>query len=297
MSRSPNAPTSSCGSQVQLCEVAVGKKYVKTFGDDGSQGMEFLEENVELQRRIQENQWIRWDGVEGTAQEHGQWALQELRSWTGPERVAEFRKYGVKEGCTYYIHDDETQKAGGYGLFKIEGSLKLEPRDLLAFVLDMEQVGQSDSTVALNKVLATYLGEDKGDPFACAVYWANNPGFPFHIRDGIDMSTYHKDDDGTMWQMSVSLTGGTYFQSQPGGCGATDRIFGYKLVPQDDGTTHVSLICQTCLGGYIPKFLSNYMVCGVLIDYMKTVESSVQARKATGEHQKVLKQIDRKSVV
>lgn len=279
-------------SQVRISEVAVGKKYVKTFGEDGSKGMAFLEDNDELQRRMKENQWIRWDGVEGTAQEHGKWALKELRSWTSPEREGEFRKYGVKGNCTYYIHDDETQKAGGYGLFKIEGSLQLEPRDLLAFVLDMDQVGKSDSTIVLNKVLATYLGEKKGDPFASIVYWANNPGFPFYIRDGIDLTTYHKDDGGTMWQMSVSLTGGTYFQSQPGGFGATDRIFGYKLVPQGDGTTNVTLICQTCLGGYIPKSLSNYMVCGVLIDYMKTVETSVQERKATGEHQKVLIQME-----
>lgn len=273
----------------------MGKKYVKIFGEDGSKGTEFLDDNAELQRRIKDNKWIRWDGVEATAHEHGQWALNELRSWTSPVRDGEFRKYGEKGGCTYYIHDDETQKAGGYGLFKIEGSLKLEPKDLLAFVLDMEQVGKADSTVVLNKILATYLGEKKGDPFTAVVYWANNPGFPFYIRDGIDLTTYHKDDDetGTMWQMSVSLTGGTYFRSQPGGFGATDRIFGYKLVPQDDGsTTNVTLICQTDLGGYIPKSLSNYMVCGVLIDYMNTIQTSVQKRKETGEHQKALKQME-----
>jgi hypothetical protein len=279
-------------SRPKLCEVAVGKKYIKTFGEDGSKGMDFLNDNVELQRRIKDDKWIRWDGVEATAHEHGQWVLKELRSWTSPEREGEFRKYGVKEGCTYYIHDEETQKAGGYGLFKIEGSLKLEPRDLLGFVLDMEQVGKLDSTVVLNKFLTTYLGQKKGDPFAAVVYWANNPGFPFYIRDGIDLSTFHKDNDGTMWQMAVSLTGGTYFRSQPGGFGATDRIFGYKLVPQDDGTTNITLICQTCLGGYIPKSLSNYMVCGVLIDYMKTIETCVNERKATGEHQKVLKQME-----
>lgn len=281
-------------SQVQLKEVAVGKNYIKKFGDGktSQHGTEFLDHNVELQRRIRDNQWIRWDGVEATAQEHGQWTLQELKSLTSPERASEFRRYGVKGGCTYYIHDQQTQEAGGCGLFKIEGTLNLQPRDLLAFVFDMEQVTQADATVVLNKIIATYRGPNKGDPFAAVAYWSNHPGFPFSIRDGIDLTTYHKDEDGTMWQMSVSLTGGDYFQSQPGGFGATDRIFGYKLVPHDEDSTNVTLICQTDLGGYIPKSLSNYMVCGVLIDYMKAIETRVQKRKESGEHQQVLKELE-----
>ena len=278
-------------SQVSLKTAAVGKNYVKTFGD-GSQGVEFLDKNEELQRRIRENDWIRWDGVQGTAQDHGQWVLEQLRSLTSPEREKEFREYGIKDGCRYYIHDEWTRQAGGYGLFKIEGTLHLEPQDLLAFIFDMDQVAKADPTVVLNKVLVTYRGKNKGDPFSAVAYWANNPGFPFYIRDGIDLTAYHKDEDGTMWQMSVSLTGGDFFRSQPGGFEATDRIFGYKLIPQGDGTTQVTLLCQTVLGGYIPKSLSNYMVCKVLIDYMKTIETTVQKRKETGEHQQVLKELE-----
>lgn len=156
----------------------------------------------------------------------------------------------------------------------------------------MDQVSKGDSTVVVNRILHNYLGEKKGDPFTAIAYWANNPGFPFYIRDGIDLTSYNRDEDGIMWQMSVSLTGGDYFRSMPGGFCATDRIFGYKLIPQEDGTTKVTLICQTDLGGYIPKSLSNYMVCGVLIDYMKAIEEGVKARKETGEHQKVVKEME-----
>lgn len=279
-------------SQVKLPEVGVGKKYIKTFGEDGSRGVEFLDGNAELQRRIKDNEWIRWDGVEGSAEQHKEWVLNELRSYTSEERKDEFRYYGVKGGCTYYIHDEETKKSGGYGLFKIEGLLKLEPRDLLAFVFDMSEVTDADDTVVICKYLVNYPGSKKGDPFSAVAYWANNPGFPFYIRDGIDLTAYHKDSDGTMWQMSTSLMGGDYFRSQPGGFAAINRIFGYKLVPQGDGTTNVTLICQTCLGGYIPKSLSNFMVCKVLIDYMKTIEGRVEGRKRTGEHQKLLKQME-----
>lgn len=166
-----------------------------------------------------------------------------MRSLPSPERDKEFREYGIKNGCRYYIHDEWTQQAGGYGLFKIEGSLHLPPQDLLAFIFDMEQVVQADNTMVLNKILVTYRGKTKGDPpFLVVVYWSNNPGYPFYIRDGIDLTTYHKDEDGTMWQMSVSLTGGDFFRSQPGGFEATDRIFGYKLVPQGDGTTRVTCV-------------------------------------------------------
>lgn len=270
----------------------MGKRFLSRFGEDGSKSVEFLDNNVELNKRARDNQWIRWDGVEASAQEHGKWVLEKLRSLTSPEEHGKFRHYGSKKGCKYYIHDEESKKAGGYGLFKIEANLKLEPRDLLAFVFDMEQMKEHDSTIVLYKVVAKYLGEKEGDPFALAVYWSNNPGFPFQHRDGIDLTTYSTDDDGTMWQMSVSLTGGDYFRSQKGGFEATDRIFGYKLMPQEDGTTNVTLICQTVLGGYIPVFLSNYFVCGVLIDYMKTADASIHARKGTGEHQKLLNRLE-----
>eukprot|EP00934_Nitzschia_sp_Nitz4_P007230 Nitzschia sp. Nitz4//scaffold8_size234185//5292//6134//NITZ4_001226-RA/size234185-processed-gene-0.142-mRNA-1//-1//CDS//3329559713//7220//frame0 len=277
-------------SQAKMVEVAIGKKYKAKF--EGGKAQEFLDDNEALQQRVKNNKWIRWDGVEGTAEEHGQHVLERLRYLSSPERDSEFRYYGTKAGCTYYIHDEETKAANGYGLFKVEAVLKVEPKDLLAFVFDMEQVGEADETVVLNKVLAMYRGKAVGDPFSAVVYWANYPGFPFYIRDGIDLTTYHKDDDGTMWQMSTSLTGGDYFQSMPGGMAATDRIFGYKLVPSGDGTTKVAMFTQTALYGWIPITLSNWMVCGVLIDYMKTIEEGVAKAKEAGTHQKLLEQLE-----
>lgn len=280
-------------SQAKLVEVGVGHQYVSKFGSDGTKNLEFLDKNAQLQSCIQQDQWTRWDGVQGTAKEHAGWVLDQLRSLTSPERQEEFRYYGTKSGCTYYIHDKQTREANGYGLFRVEATLKLEPKDLLAFVFDMNQVAKVDNTVVLNKVLATYRGDKVGDPFVAVAYWANNPGFPFYIRDGIDLTAYHKDDDGTMWQMSTSLTGGEYFQSMPGAMCATDRIFGYKLEPQgNDGTTKVTMVTQTMLYGWIPISISNYMVCRVLIDYMFTIEKGVAERKESGEHQTMLKQLE-----
>jgi hypothetical protein len=46
----------------------------------------------------------------------------------------------------------------------------------------------------MKKVLKTFLGDNIGDPFAAVVYWSNAPRFPFRIRDGIDVSSYHRDD-------------------------------------------------------------------------------------------------------
>lgn len=279
-------------SQAKLNEVGVGKSFVKVFGEDGSKNTPFLDDNDALQKRIQENRWTRWDGVEATAHEHAQWVLQQLRSWTSDERHDEFRKYGSYGGADYFIHDEETAAAAGYGFFKIQATLKVEPRDLLAIVFDLEELARNDNTVAMYKIIATYRGKKRGDPFAAVAYWSNNPGFPFWLRDGIDLTSYDRDEDGTMWQLATCLSGGDYFQSQPRAMEATDRLFGYKLVPGADGTTKVTLISQTQLNGCIPKSLSNYMVCRVLIDYMATIEKVVKARKESGDHQKMLEQLE-----
>ena len=288
-------------NRAQLNGVGVGAKYEKNFGKDGSK-TPWLTDNQELQRRIRENQWIRWDGTEGTIEEHTEWVLGEVRSLTSFERSSEFRPYGVKNGCQYYIHDELTAAANGSGLFKIEGTFDdLQPKDVLAIVFDMEIVAKIDPTYALLKVLKTYHGKKKGDPYVSAVYWANDPGWPIYVRDGIDSTGYAKDEEDengktTVWQVSTSLTGSagdSYFQSQPRAVHAKDRYFAYKLETQKDtpNTTKVTIICQTVLNGWLPNFLSNRFVCDVLIDYMTTLVKTIKTRKESGEHQKMLEQL------
>jgi hypothetical protein len=300
--------TTTRRSQAKLNEIGVGKKYQSKYGNGSD--TPWLKDNVELQRRIQDNSWKRWNGIEGTAQEHAQWVLEQARSLASAERSHEFRPYGIKKGYQFYIHDAMTQEAGGYGCFKIEGTLDVSPKDVLAFVFDMEAVVSADPTVVLNKVIATYRGTKQGDPFQAVAYWCSNPGFPFAYRDGIDLTAYHRDTEegeeensgsDTYWQLSTSLHGtekednneSCCFQSQ--GVHATDRIFAYKLVPnkKDNGqTTHVTLLSQTVLNGYIPKFLSNRMICTVLMDYMKTIELQVKRRKESGKHDAILQQLE-----
>jgi hypothetical protein len=306
-SSSIDGSSSTRRSQAKLNEIGIGKKYQSKYGTNGSDTPWLNEDNVEVQRRIHDNCWKRsWDGKEGTAHEHAQWVLEQARSLTSAERAHEFRPYGNKNGNQFYIHDAMTIEAGGYGMFKIEATLDVSPQDVLAVVFDMEALASADPTVVLCKVIATYRGTKLGDPFQAVAYWCNNPGFPFAYRDGIDLTTYHRDmeEDGssTYWQLSTSLHGtdqgdhkdSSCFKSQ--GIPATDRLFAYKLVPSknDNGstTTHVTLLSQTVLNGYIPKFLSNRMICTVLMDYMKTIEIQVKRRKESGEHDAMLKQLE-----
>lgn len=274
-------------SRAKLAPSCVGTKYVSRFGDGSS--TPWLDDAA-LRRRVVENRFQRWDGVEGTAQEHGRWILEQTRSLTSAGRSGEYRPYGSRNGCRYFIHDALTAAGEGSAFVKIEGRLALEPRDMVAWMFDLPGLRDADETIVVMKVLETYAGAQTDDPFTAAIYWANAPGFPFAVRDNLDLSGYHKDEDGTVWQFATSAPGDV--PSQPGAIKGTDRYWGYKLVPNGDGTSEVTLVCQTLLHGYLPKFLANRMLCRVLIDYMTTIVSEVEKKKRTGEHAALIAQLD-----
>lgn len=274
-------------SRAKLAPMCVGTKYVSRFGDGSS--TPWLDDAV-LKKRLEQNRFRRWDGVEATAQEHGQWMLAEARSLLSDARRGEYRPYGSRNGCRYFIHDALTAAGEGSAFVKIEGRLALEPRDMVAWMFDLPGLRDADETIVLMKVLETYAGPHPDDPFTALVYWANAPGFPFAIRDNVDISGYQKDDDGTVWQFSTSVPGD--IASQPGAIKGTDRYWAYKLVPAGNGQTDVTLICQTLLHGNLPKFVANRMVCRVLIDYMTTIVRAVEKKKASGEHAALIAQLD-----
>jgi hypothetical protein len=71
---------------------------------------------------------------------------------------------------------------------------------LLAFVDESEAIANADkTTVIMMKVLANYLRKEKVDPFNAIINWANNPGFPYGMTDGLDLTGYRKDEDGMVW--------------------------------------------------------------------------------------------------
>jgi hypothetical protein len=271
-------------SKFEINSIAVGKNYKKK-----PEGEPWLDDNDSLQSAIKDNLWVRWDGVEGSAEAHMEWIYKEAKSLMSEERLKEYRNYGEKNGVKYSINDELTSKGRGYGFFKLEGTLQLEPEDMVASMFNFAQIAESDPTVVFMKALKTYKNPKD---FVTASYWCNAPGFPFQYRDGLDLSGYKRDDDGVMWQLAVSVTGKGEIKSMPGALKAIDRYWAYRLEPNGDGTTKTTLICQTELNGWIPKSLSNYFLCSVLIDYMATVEKSVCENKKSGEHQKVLKRLE-----
>lgn len=270
----------------EFTTATVGHKYRKWYSEVSAP---WLDNNESLQTAIKKNHWVRWDGVEGTAETHMDWIYTNAKSLMSQERRSEYRPYGEKNGIKYFIHDELTKEGRGHGFFLLEGELELEPRDMVAAMFNFSQTAESDPTVVYMKVMKTYKNPKD---FVCAAYWCNNPGFPFSYRDGFDLSGYRKDDDGTMWQLAVSARGKDEFVSMPGALKAVDRYWAYKLTPIGNGKSKVTLICQTQLNGYIPPFLSNYFVCKVLIDYMSTTEEKISKNKQNGSHQSLLKTLD-----
>jgi hypothetical protein len=112
----------------------------------------------------------------------------------------------------------------------------------------------------------------------------------FNLRDGLDLTRYKKDEDGTVWQFLAAMSG-DYFVSQPKEVTSIGQYFLHKLEPNGNGATKMTVICQIILNGWIPKFLSNMIICNVLIDYMATIEDQVKEQKASGEHQELMSQL------
>ncbi|KAL3945209.1 MAG: hypothetical protein SGBAC_000682 [Bacillariaceae sp.] len=290
----------------QIVSVAVGKKFQKYYGDGSS--TPWLDDDPLLQRQIQKNQWIRWDGTLATSQEHMYWMKEQAQSFMSDERHSEYRRYGAHKGVEYFIHDELTKAGKGYGFFKLVGNFDFEPKDLLACMFDFGLTVEMDDTVVLMKILGTYYQNHKHhdktnkthNPFVTAAYWSNAPGFPFVYRDGVDLSGYFIDDDtsgdgigGTVWQLSTSIRAGE-FQSCPDGLTAENRYWAYKLEPvleKGKVRTKTTLICQTLLNGCIPKILSNYMVCKVLIDYVAKTEEVIKKNKESEKHAILLKRL------
>lgn len=286
--------------KIEVLSCAAGKKF-ETYHGDGS-STPWLDNDKLLQQSLERNQWIRWDGAVGTAQEHMAWMKAQAQSFMSDERHAEFRPYGKRKGVQYYIHDEMTARGNGYGFFKLVGTFDFEPKDFIACMFDYRLIVEMDETVVLMKTLQTYTQEQKGhNPFVTMCYWCNAPGFPFQYRDGLDMSGYLLDggDDGTLWQLSTTIRS-EEFQSHPNATAATNRYWAYKLEPvleycdetkSDRIRTRTTLVCQTQLNGCIPKFLSNYMLCSVLIDYMAATEEIIHKNKKRGKHAALLKEL------
>ena len=281
---SAKGSTNSKTTQVDLTigGPAIKSTYRHRFDSEGSSP--WLDNNEHLQECLSQNQWKRWDGTVGTAREHMEWTKRQVQSFFSKERQCEFREWGKYDGCQFYIHDKLTNEGDGFGLFKIEGrTYDVEPKDVLRKVFDVHNIVEHGSTCVYYKMLKTFAGTNRGDPYCSAVYWSEAPGFPFYYRDGIDLTGYLKDDndddDGTIWQLGVGVDIDN-FESQPGSIQAVDRYWAYRLQPIEGGKkTKVSIICQSCLNGWIPKFLSNKYVCQVLVEYLPKMEADIQKLK------------------
>ena len=267
-----------------IFSAAIGPRYARRYAADAlEQSVPWLDPHWESS--ISTNTWTRWDGTTGTAQEHMIWMRDQVKSLFSEERASEFRPHGQHDGCRFYIHPELTAAGDGYGCFKIEGRVfDVQPRDVLRICFDMQSTIDLDATAVFYKMMkpCTIDNKDAKSSMVLPVYWCNDPGFPFSYRDGIDLTGFLPDQDpnsNVIWQVAVGVNMDG-FSSQPGALQAKDRYWAYRLEPVADGGTKVSIICQCCLHGWIPKFLSNYFVCKVLTDTLGKLEKKIAQLKA-----------------
>mmetsp|Transcript_20927 Transcript_20927/g.37069 ORF Transcript_20927/g.37069 Transcript_20927/m.37069 type:complete len:297 (+) Transcript_20927:79-969(+) len=218
----------------------------------------------------------RWDGVEGTAAEHIAWMLEQAQTLTHPDCQG-FEGKTDYRGIKYEMHTNKTREAGGSGFFRLSGKIDLTPETVVALAMSMTAMSGTDETVLLLDTLYEY-----SDKKTALVQWVNEAGFPFHWRDGVDVSSWTRDENGVYWQVAVSVAS-DIADFASGSVRAENMYWGYRLEPLNDGTqTKVVLISQTALNGWMPKWLVNMMLGKVLSDYIRTLEEEGLALLSRG---------------
>jgi len=225
----------------------------------------------------------RWDGRSGTPRELLDDLAAHLREYTAPD-CAGFRATGSKNGIDYEVHDGLTATScAGDAYFRLTGTLQLPAKLLLALLMAPEKMGAVDPTVRHLEFFHALPPRNDGAPDGRAflAYWlAQPPLFVLAPRDGVDLSGWWGDAEaGTYWQGAVTVTkaDGADMPSRDGAVRAADMYWGYRLQESAgaDGVPQVkaTLVCQTALRGNMPVGLKNPAVCGVLADYMRSIEA------------------------
>ena len=224
-----------------------------------------------------------WDGTKRTPSGHMQWLHDHVRWHTEPA-LGGFRRTGEHAGVVYEMHDALTAKGDGAGYFRLTTELDVPADAFVSLLLHAPTLAAMDETVRAMDFAGT-----GSDGQTWLVYWRAAVGFPFWDVDGIDLTGWRRDEeDGTLWQISVSTP-----EEAPHAATASrgwDLFWGYKLVPigEDGERTRMTLLCQTDLRNYVPKFLANSKIGEVLADYVRKAETTTKEYLADGRAQKLM---------
>lgn len=232
--------------------------------------------------------FVRWDGFKGTARQILLNTLEIVKTAVNETPQQGWISLGKSStgGIEYSYHQQRTEQGNGNRFFKlISPILKISPQLMIAAMLDPHAVGAIDHTVRNTRMLKKM---NDGKTFVYQVVAEAGPRPLFSDRDDVGLTGWEKDADGTYWQMSCSLP--NLMRTIKNGLRIHTMVWGYQFesLPQAGGNvfTRVTLISQTEIFGWLPKFLVNSMVYKVLADYIITAEEYLL--KLTKDEQEAL---------
>mmetsp|Transcript_17046 Transcript_17046/g.33335 ORF Transcript_17046/g.33335 Transcript_17046/m.33335 type:complete len:308 (+) Transcript_17046:88-1011(+) len=233
--------------------------------------------------------FTRWDGGRDTAEGHLDWMTEHARKYCDVDCPG-FEPMGIVDSVVYEMHSGLTHQGNGNGYFRLSGEVDISAELITALALDVKTLISEDKTMRYVNIFHRFGKEDK----TRLSFWVAAPGLPFNRqdpinmytlmpfawRDGMDLTGWREDSDGTIWQVAVSVPDEVphFFPSRgrcwrPSSVRALTNYWAYKLEPIDGGKrTKVTLICQSTLNGVLFGALVNPMVGQVLASYIRDIE-------------------------
>lgn len=224
--------------------------------------------------------FTQWDGTKGTFSELMDRMLAIVKQ--SCNETEHWVKLGVTHGITREYHPARTAQGNGNRYFRYTGLLKTPPQLLCASLLEPQALGEIDTSLRHARVLANLPDGRCRVVTVCA---EAGPRPLFYDRDDCNLTTYYPPtaEDPCWYQVSVTIP--SHLPSVSTAVRNHTMVWGYRFRPviADDGSkvySQTTLISQTEIFGWIPKFSVNMMVSPILSEYLRKLEHYTQSLEA-----------------
>ncbi|KAH9249517.1 hypothetical protein BASA81_012690 [Batrachochytrium salamandrivorans] len=222
----------------------------------------------------QDGIFTQWDGTKGTCQELMDRMLDTVKRAADEPAGKDWVKLGSTQDITREYHVGRTAQGNGNRFFRYRGVLKTQPDLLCCALLDPTAVGAIDHTLRHCRVLHDF--PDGRNRLVMVVAEAG-PRPLFYDRDDCDLTCYYPptEQDKCWYQVSVTVPG--HLPSVSTAVRNHTMVWGYRFEPFVDPQsgetfTNATLISQTEIFGWVPKFSVNAMVSPILCEYLRKLE-------------------------
>jgi len=233
----------------------------------------------------------RWDGKVGTGPELIKLSLEETRAAVNEPSGGDWIDLGTKHGIKREYHRQRSEAGNGNRFFRYKAVVKVPPQLFVAALLEPTILGSVDATIRHVRVVHNY--PDGVHRLVVPVAEAGPRPF-FYDRDDCALSAFFPPEvggEGAWWQVSCTVPDA--FPSVKSAVRNWTMYWGYKLEPFKDeatGATHtrLTLVSQTEIFGWLPKFMVNRLIYDILVDYIRTLEEHLVEMLERGAPAKML---------